>query len=106
MKSSASQAITKRLIIPVTRLMRNVTFTNKKQNKLLAKCFYQVDERIQCEKTIINYAHARRHSTSELDKTSDMWGLNQYNRRKKYTESDLFFHSTSIRRDISIILGP
>ena len=42
-KSSATQTITKRLIIPATRLMRNITFTDKKQNKLLAKCLYQVD---------------------------------------------------------------
>lgn len=42
-KPGASQTINNRLIIPATRLMRNITLTNKQQNKLLAKCLYQID---------------------------------------------------------------
>lgn len=41
-KSGASQTITKRLLL-ATRLMRNITLTNEKENKPLAKRLYQVD---------------------------------------------------------------
>lgn len=72
-----------------TRLMRNITHKRKREQATLAKRLDQWNRRIQCEKTI-SYAHASRHFTSELDKTSDMWGLNQYN-RKRNTQNLIYF---------------
>lgn len=105
-KPGASQTITKRLTIPATRLMRNTmlshTHTHTKTEQAISKMPFS--DGLEDAMWNANYCRvrARKDFTSELDKTSDVWHLIQYNKRKKYTMKFDQFITENLRRDFSI----